>query len=105
VERPAESGRLMPHMDYKLCRYRWGFDDFTRMFGMNEIEAGMAVILNKAEDHSLTLEQVTFTAADFKDHWEFRELQGHGWLDIASNGEYKLCAEAIARIRKRHPKA
>lgn len=79
------------------------FTDFSSMFGMSEMESGIADICNKAKSTRVPLRRVTFTQADVvSDRDAFRELLAHGWI-IESGNRYRLSAEAIARVHKRHP--
>jgi len=93
----------MPRMDYELGRLRYVFDDFVGMFGMTEMECGIADIMNKAKDDCCLLPDVHFDQGDIKsDSDAFAELLAHGWL-IESHGRYRLSDEAVRRIHRRYP--
>lgn len=82
---------------------RYLFDDFVGMFGMTEMEAGIADIVNKAKDASCPLRDFHFSAADLtSDRDAFHELRMHGWL-VASYGKFKLNERAVDRIHRRFP--
>ena len=82
---------------------RFSFRDFTGMFGMTEIECGIADICNKAKDDGCLLADVHFDQADTKsDSDAFGELRAYGWV-VESHGRYKLDAEAVRRVQRRHP--
>jgi hypothetical protein len=81
----------------------FSFRDFTSMFGMTEMESGVADICNKAKSERCKLRDVRFTRADLtSDRDAFRELLHYGWI-IECGGQYRLKAEAVHRVHKRHP--
>lgn len=81
----------------------FAFDDFSGMFGMAEMESGIADICNKAKSERCRLRDVRFDQADLKsDSDAFRELLNYGWIE-PSGGRYRLYGAAITRIHKRHP--
>lgn len=83
----------------------WLFTDFSSMFGMAEMEVGIADIMNKAKDDGCLVADVHFDEGDLKsDSDAFRELKAHGWL-VESHGRYKLDSEAVRRIHRRFPNA
>lgn len=91
----------MPRMDYEIGRERFDFLDLTSMFGMSEIESGIADIINKAKDDGCLLRDVHFDKGDIKSDCDaFREMLAHGWL-VESHGRYKLEEEAVRRVHRR----
>lgn len=82
---------------------RFSFNDFVGMFGMTEMECGIADIANKALDDGCLVRNVHFDRADLKsDSDAFTELRMHGWLE-ESHGRYKLAEAAVDRIHRRYP--
>jgi len=56
------------------------------MFGMTELEAGVADVMNKARADGCLLRDVHFDSEDLKsDSDAFRERRAHGWL-VESHG-------------------
>jgi hypothetical protein len=81
----------------------WDFTDLTGMFGMTELEIGVADIMNKARASGCLLADVYFERTDLtSDKDAFRELGAHGWL-IQSDGRYRLDGEAVQRVHRRYP--
>jgi len=79
------------------------FTDFGSMFGMAEMEIGIADIANKARGDGCLIADVHFDESDLKgDDDAFRELRVHGWI-VESRGRYKLDVEAVNRIHRRFP--
>jgi hypothetical protein len=82
---------------------KWRNTDFVSMFGMCEMESGIADIVNKAEADGCLVRDVHFDAGDLKsDSDAFRELRDHGWL-VESLGRFKLNEAAVVRIHRRYP--
>lgn len=93
----------MPRPDIR-DREVWWHADFVGMFGMTEMECGVADIVNKARAEGLPLIDVQFTAADLtSDSDAFRELQANSWLVPSPRG-YRLHHTAVRRIHLRFPK-
>lgn len=85
------------------CRKpQWDHSDLSSMFGMCEIEVGVAEVMNKACADGCLLADVHFDKADFSDADAFAELRGHGWL-VESHGRFRLDPEAVARVHRRYP--
>jgi hypothetical protein len=80
----------------------WDHTDLVGMFGMAEIECGVADIMNKARANGCALADVRFEQADLtRDSDAFRELLANGWL-IAIDGRYRLDGEAVQRVHRRY---
>ena len=81
----------------------WENTDLTGMFGMTEMEVGIADVMNKARADGCLLSDVHFSAEDLtSDRDAFRELLAHGWL-VESHGRYRLIAAAVSRVQGRFP--
>lgn len=95
-----------PHQKWWSRRERclepkWDHTDLTGMFGMAEIEVGVADIMNKARGDGCLLADVHFESADLSDNDAFRELLANGWI-VANRGRYRLDAEAVQRVHRRY---
>lgn len=88
----------MPSVD------RFSSTDFVGMFGMTEMEIGIADIVNKAKDDGCLLAHVHFGPEDLvSDSDAFRELRDHGWLVPSDHGRYRLDEAAVQRVQRRFP--
>lgn len=81
----------------------WDNNDLVGMFGMTEIESGVADVMNKARADGCSLADVRFERADLvSDKDAFDEMRVNGWL-VVSGGQYRLDGAAVKRVHKRYP--
>lgn len=80
----------------------WDHSDLSSMFGMAELEIGVADIMNKARADCCLLRDVHFGPEDLSDGDAFRELLTHGWL-VESHGLYRLDGQAVTRVHRSFP--
>lgn len=83
---------------------KWDHSDLCGMFGMAEMETGVADIMNKARADGRLLAEVDFDSADItSDSDAFRELFDHGWIVETDHGRFRLDPEAVQRVHRRYP--
>lgn len=81
------------------------FNDLAGLFGMMEMEAGIADLLNLSCERGVKLSELCFLPEDLtSDRDAFEELRENGWLMETVNG-YRLISAAVARVRTRFPEA
>lgn len=76
--------------------------ELVGMFGMTEIEQGVARFIAKARRERLALADVMMRAEEFAERDELAALKEYGWVTPSGPG-YVLIPEAVQRVQRRYP--